>query len=350
MPCLSPLGLFTLFVATGGSVARAGDAVSPPHAGPAFRARSFFGAKLEPENTVLHGAGQDPDGFSDYAKALGPSRLPVVYMTYVSVAGSPWAVKWWGWRLRRQLTSIGTRDLIPQIGLNMTGGRDTGKGRETDVANGVRDESIEAFCAAVKALNRPVFVRIGYEFEGSWNGYKSDTYRSAFIRITKALRAHNIEAATVWCSAGDSAGKKTIQTLMAYYPGDEWVDWWGIDCFSKTDLTDRQTQAFCDGAASHRKPVMIGEATPRSVGVLKGQASWDAWFAPYFELIHTRPEIKAFCYINWDWRYWSFWLGFDWKHWGDARIERNADVLRLYQHEMSTPLYQHRGGQDGSHH
>jgi hypothetical protein len=30
-------------------------------------------------------------------------------------------------------------------------------------------------------------------------------------------------------------------------------------------------------ADTHKKPVMIGEATPRYVGVTDGEASWNQW-------------------------------------------------------------------------
>jgi hypothetical protein len=309
-----------------------------------YKARANFDARLEPRNRVLHGAGQDPLGFKEYCQALGTSRLPVLYMTYVGLGGDNQGVRSWGKLLQEQLRACEMSKVLPQIGLSMTGGNDTGEGRDAEVARGAKDDCIDAFCQAVKALNRPSFVRIGYEFEGAWNGYKPETYKTAFVRITQALRRHKIEAATVWCSAGASAGRIAISKVMEYYPGDEWVDWWGIDLFSKAEILSEKTMTFCDHAGTHRKPVMIGEATPRHVGVLEGKPCWDTWFAPFFQLIVTRPEIKAFCYINWEWKHWSDALGFDWRDWGDCRIERNPYVLQRYRKEMDLPLYEHGGG------
>lgn len=267
--------------------------------------------------------------------------MPVLYMTYVGITGNRQRVVSWGKRLNDQLVAIDIDKVIPQIGLSITGGKDTGEGRDAAVAQGLEDDNIEAFCEVVKVLNRPVFVRIGYEFEGRWNGYKPKTYKAAFIRITKALRKHKIKAATVWCSAGGSAGNLPLDTVMKYYPGDEWVDWWGIDIFSAHEILSKKTMEFCDGASQHRKPIMIGESTPRYVGVLKGKISWDKWFAPYFTLIRERPEIKAFCYINWEWKYWSDKTGHKWDNWGDCRIERSEYVTQQYRKEMDLPLYEH---------
>ena len=59
---------------------------------------------------------------------------------------------------------------IPQIGLGFTGGKDTGKGLDNEVANGKYDAQLDAFYMALLNLDRPSFTRIGYEFEGDWTG------------------------------------------------------------------------------------------------------------------------------------------------------------------------------------
>lgn len=303
--------------------------------------RVEYGARYEPEGTVIHGAGQDIDGFLDYSRALGPGLEPAMYMTYVSITQGHDSVVSWGRRVRDELERIGSPTVIPQIGLNMAGGKDSGKGRDGAVARGEVDANIEAFCDAVASFDRPVFVRIGYEFEGSWNGYDPETFPDAWIRITKALRERGLPAATVWCCAGASSGPIPVEQLIAFYPGDAWVDWWGIDLFNADEALSDHTAEFLDQAGQHGKPVMIGEATPRYVGVLDGKKSWDEWFAPFFELVATRPEIKAISYINWEWSEWSDKLGFGWHDWGDARIERNETVLDAYRAAISSELFAH---------
>jgi hypothetical protein len=308
---------------------------------PGYVPREYFGALLEPKDTVLHGAGQDDKGFSDYAELMGPQRWPVLYMTYTSVTRSKQHVLEWGEKIKRDLAEQESGNLIPQIGLNLTGENETGDGKDSAIADGLMDENIDAFCEIIKALDRPVFVRIGYEFEGSWNGYQPESFKAGWIHITKAMRRHGLKFATVWCSAGASAGDMPLADRMAYYPGDEWVDWWGIDLFDAHEALSPQTAEFCDEAGKHRKPVMIGEATARHTGVLDGQASWDKWFVPFFQLIRQQPEIKSFCYINWEWSEWSDRLGFGWHDWGDCRLEKNDVVTQHYRDEMDLPLYLH---------
>jgi len=307
-----------------------------------FIERKYFGAKLEPVNTVLHGAGQDLDSFMRYAEVFPRDQQPAVYMTYIGVAGDAARVMEWGERLQRECEAIGKHGLSLQIGLNMTGGNDQGIGMEDVVARGEKDDNLALVCDSLERIALPAYVRIGYEFEGNWNGYQPQSYREAFVHVTKMMRQRQLNVATVWCSAGASAGALSLGDLMPYYPGDEWVDWWGIDTFDAAEMTSRATRHFCEAAGEHGKPVMIGEATPRGIGVLGGRASWEAWFAPFFALIRQQPEIKLFSYINWDWAHWSDVLGFEWHDWEDCRIEQNAVVEGNYLAEMGSDLYEHR--------
>jgi hypothetical protein len=312
-----------------------------PNQGDAYAPRLFFNAKLEHREKVLHGAGQDHESFIAYREALGPERSPVLYMEYIDLGYEPDKILDWGTKVKSRLAGKENSGLIPQIGLSMVSGIDTGKGIDGLVSEGKMDAHILAFCQMLKDLNRPVFVRIGYEFEGAWNGYSPETYKRSFIRIARALKEHQVEAVTVWCAAGGSQPDVGMKEVMEYYPGDNWVDWWAIDVFSPEDITLPKTMEFLDGARDHHKPVMIGEATPRYVGVMDGKLSWERWFAPFFELIRSRPEIKAFCYINWDWEYFANLYGTSWGDWGDARIQKNAFILNQYQEEMNLPLYKH---------
>jgi Glycosyl hydrolase family 26 len=302
--------------------------------------RAFYNAKFEPQNGVLHGAGQDLDGFNDYTKSLGENHTPAIYMTYVSITKGVARVQDWASKLKIATQQLPKGTML-QIGLAFTGGNDTGKGLDTQVAEGKNDKELEAFYQALKDLNRPSFTRIGFEFEGKWNGYSPESYKKVFITISKAFKEKNINSATVWCSGGGSADFMKPKKLMEFYPGDEYVDWWGIDVFGAEEFTNPGLKAFFDLAQTHKKPVMIGESTPREVGALDGEKSWNKWYKPYFNMIYANPGIKAFCYINWDWVYWSNKLGFQWHHWGDARIEKNESVLKAYKKEIAKPVFIH---------
>ncbi|MBL7112495.1 MAG: hypothetical protein ISS19_11220 [Bacteroidales bacterium] len=71
------------------------------------------------------------------------------------------------------------------------------------IRNGYSDFYIESLGDWIKKQNRPVFLRIGYEFDGSWNHYDPDEFIEAWIYMVKyfdGLDVRNI--AYVWQSAG----------------------------------------------------------------------------------------------------------------------------------------------------
>jgi hypothetical protein len=312
--------------------------VAAPVAAQQVVPRADYGAFLEPKDRILHGGGQDAAGFAQYWQVMGAGARPAFLMHYLqlrtvregSLAG-----------LASELAGY-ERDgvhLVVQIGLAMTQDGTPSSHYEGKVAAGELDFNIDALCEELELLGHPVLLRIGYEFNGTaWNGYKPKTYVEAFRRITAKLRARKLEVATVWDAAGEL---DFLPGLMDYYPGDEFVDWWGINLFSGPKGSDasaflfsKPIARFLDAAEQHRKPVLIGEATPRYTGVGAGQKSWDRWFGELFELIARRPGIKALSYINWDWSRYP-----QWGDWGDARLERDPVVAGRFRAVVSGPTY-----------
>jgi hypothetical protein len=326
-----------LRAAAAGSAAWMGCAASPRRLFGGQPGAADFGRRLEPPGRrVLHGAGQSDDAFRDYSKALAPNRQPILYMTYFGLRhASAGGAERYVDRLRGQLDAYTENHLVPQIGLSMTTDGKPDQHYEDRVAAGDYDAEIKGFCEGLRRLRRPAYVRIGYEFNGGWNGYGPETYRAAWRRIVAAFRDHRLDdVAAVWCL--EPGGKANYAD---FYPGDDHVDWWSIDLFSDAHFEHPTTVRFMSDARQRRFPVMIGESTPRRVGILEGAASWDRWFAPYFQFIRRHEHVKAFCYISWNWSKYP-----KWKDWGDARIGSNAEVLARWRQELDSGLYLHGGG------
>jgi hypothetical protein len=287
------------------------------------------GALLEPQGKIINGAGQDLSGYNNYWNVMHALNKPLMYMTYIGLRD---ATSDWADGLKADLMSHSGKFLIPQIGLSMTIDGTPSAHYEQDVAAGLYDKQISMFIDGLQTLAIPAFVRIGYEFNGTtWNGYVPATYKSAYIRITNLIRARGVEVATVWDFSMDG-----VMNFMDYYPGDDYVDWWGINVFQAGQFGDANAKSFMDNAKTHKKPVMIGETTPRNVGVLNGQTSWNQWFSYFFTFIHTYPEVKAFSYINWNWSQYP-----QWSTWGDARLEQNSIVGSKFASEMDSAKYLH---------
>lgn len=295
--------------------------------------RVDFHRHMEPAAVVLTGAGQTyaqkMNSFADHAAALGPGRQPVIYMSYISLkrCTSPEELDK---RFQHLKTLPGFP--IPQIGLSFTSDGKPEEVYDDKVAAGEYDSHIIEFCKGLHRLGRPAYVRVGYEFNGAWNGYRPQHFKPAFQRIATLIRKHApVETAVVWTFAVDG----DEDDFMKFYPGDEYTDWWGIDLFGEHHFNSPECKAFMDSSMAHRFPVMIGECTPRRVNVQLAEESWRRWYVKYFELIHFWPNIKALSYINWNWQDTA------WPDWGDGRIEANEFVRSNYIKEISLPLYAH---------
>ena len=73
--------------------------------------------------------------------------------------------------------------------------------------NGKYDDNINEMIKGFNKLGRPVWLRIGYEFNGQWTYFNQTCYKGAYQRITKALRNDkfcNNSCATVWDYTADS--------------------------------------------------------------------------------------------------------------------------------------------------
>jgi Glycosyl hydrolase family 26 len=290
-----------------------------------FTPRNYYGARLEPEEQVLHGAGQvHIKDVAQYRKTL-ESYDPVIFMDYSGVKndGAKFAEA-----LKKKLGTF-PKYTVVQLGLTMTRDGKPDEHYEHNVAAGIYDKNLYDLFTRLKQLDVPFYIRIGFECNGKWNGYAPDPYKKAFIHVTQIIRKTGLNAATVWCPHPNN-----LKDAMRYYPGDEWVDWWAVDVFKTTDINE--CKPLLNEAHKHNKPVMIGESTPRNVGVLDGKANWNTWFDPFFRLIRTNPGIKAFCYINWNWAEYP-----QWKDWGDARLQMNKEIADLYRKEMDLSLYLH---------
>jgi hypothetical protein len=284
----------------------------------------------------MHGVGQSSDAVANYTAAL-PGTPPLLYMDYVGLELPVWAIHAWCANLAQQLQQY-PGWMIPQIGLSMTVDGQPGRHYEQRVAAGEFDAAITALCVGLKVIDRPAIIRIGYEFNGQWNGYQPQAYIAAWRRIAAAVRRHGLEeVALAWCYAPDGNDKD----FSKYYPGDEYVDWWSIDLFATKHFTANDTTAFMQAALAAGFPVLIGESTPRGIGVLAGEDSWRRWFEPYCAFLARWPHIKATSYIAWDWSLYP-----QWRDWGDARLWKNAAVLQRWQTLMAEPRWIHADKKD----
>lgn len=206
---------------------------------------------------------------------------------------------------------------------------------ENRVASGDYDHLIDELAAFLKEFNRhPFYIRIGYEFDGSWNGYNPDNFKLAWRRIVDGLRTAGIDNfATVM---GASRHHVEREVWDAYWPGDDYVDWIGYTFWYQ----DAAHNIALDLAREKDKPVMLAEVAPRGIflPLLQDLIIYD-WYSPLFAHIETnRDVIKALAYINANWDSQKMWRG---RGWGDSRIQSNEQVKAWWLEKMNGAGYLH---------
>ncbi len=237
---------------------------------------------------------------------------------------------------------------------------------------GQYDEHIEHLAQFLKLIDEPVWLRVGYEFDGLWNqGYGDpEKYKAAYRHVVNKLREVNVRNVEyVWqasTSPVDDVIEKRFEDISLWYPGDGYVDWVGTSWFLTIDekpvaatgytpATQRElTDQVIEFARDRAKPVMIAESSPQGYDLaqkfnanispvwdgpqksdireLSDLEMWEAWYAPLFQYMTENDDvIRALAYINANWDAQARWgephaEGY----WGDSRLQANPEIARRF--------------------
>ncbi len=295
--------------------------------------------------------------------------------------GSSIDLDWGGGPLNTNSTAVAWPNSTLQVGLNMSEYANS-QGFLAQLGNGQKDAEIKQLAAFFKKISpKPVYLRIGYEFDGQWNaGYQNKTnYINAFRRIVTVLRNEGVNnVAYVWQSCAspvDDILEGNHEDINGWYPGDAYVDWVGLSWF----LLPTETPPVGGSPANqitlanevvqfgrtHNKPVMIAESTPQGYNLTALNNSnvstvwdgtsgantvsktatqiWSEWFTPFFDYIHANSDaIRAVSYINANWNTQGLWAPpYSQGYWGDTRVQANATIKTNWQNEINTPFWIH---------
>jgi len=312
-----------------------------------------------PDGKVYHGVQTVFGGHTNYVALLDSSTQPAVRGIFLDVPGPrdpASAIK----ALRNFLDTARTVGYIPSISLFLVTSQESSTGATDSLIafTNKYDALLDSLITLMKGYGKQMFLRIGGEFNGPWNGggYHPYIYPKAFQKIVDLCDSNGIRdsVATVWCYY--PAGPNDFDSLDAkgyrWYPGDAYVDWFGLDLFNASDfdqslpdyvrgsITQKgKAERFLSIARGNGKPVFLDETSAKGVTItadsLDGVHDWNEWFAKFWYFIGNHAEVKGFCYIDQHWDATGF------PGWGDARIENNAYVSAQYQSEMKEPKYIH---------
>jgi Glycosyl hydrolase family 26 len=177
----------------------------------------------------------------------------------------------------------------------------------SDLAQVADDSYLEQFLAEAERLDHPVMLRFASEMNGEWTAYNGqpEAYIKAFRMVFRESRKAP-KVALMWCP--NAVPKATIDD---YYPGDEYVDWVGVNFYSvpfldndpkrsgeKIHPTDHLKYVY--QKYSTRKPIAVGEwaASRKSALSEKDLAEFaTSKVGQMYATLPTRfPRVKM---VNW---------------------------------------------------
>lgn len=185
-----------------------------------------------------------------------------------------------------------------------------------NIINGNFDAYITRWALDSKAWGHPYFLRFAHEMNGYWNPWSEQVNGNGPGQFVRAWQhVHDIftaQGATnvtwVWSPNIEFGGSTPLQGL---YPGDNYVDWVGMDGYNWGTVQNHQWQTFSQVfqqtydtiLAITSKPLMVAEtASAEQAG---NKASWitDAFGT---QIPNNFPRIKAVIWFNenkeTDWR------------------------------------------------
>lgn len=249
-------------------------------------------AKWEPKNGCYIGAfiEREPTLHGDIAQFEALTKKKhASYFTYVGY-GQPFPTAW--------VASVKAQQASPHIAFEPNEGLQ--KVVDSDYLRSWAKEAAKAEC--------PIFLRWASEMNGPWTKYSGDPalYREKFALVSQIMKEEAPNVAMVWTPFAEP------QNLIdQYYPGDEWVDWVGLNIYSvyvnngdpKQPAWQKDPVAwlkFIYDRYATRKPVHISEfaATIQCKGTGKDTTDFaiEKMTRFYTALRKEYPRVKS---VNW---------------------------------------------------
>jgi len=224
------------------------------------------------------------------------------------------------------------------------------------IASGQYDHQLQVLADWMNSLNgRPVFLRIGYEFDGSWNNYQPEQYKAAYKYIFHFLKKSGVNnVAFIW----QSFGYASMKTLESFYPqaddySDQYVDWVGYTHFNiEGDKPGINELKFARGKGLK---AFISEVTPHTgdctqqIDIARDTELAKQWVGNFIQHVEkNRDVIRGLSYINEQWndkQYAPQWEDQQDHNCGgyfsksNARLQDNKALEKLWAEKISGPIF-----------
>ncbi len=340
------------------------DVVVPPN-GEQGKIRGKFTAKTGQTMLII---GQDFGSVQGYTQS---GKFPEIagitqYTNIYDLAGLESSIDYGSGEMNLQKAMDTYPNSALSIGLYMVEDND-GKGEDhpnglTDIVNGRYDNQITRLANFAKRnAPRPIFLRVGYEFDGPWNHYDPAKYVRAYNYIVEKMNAQGVtNVAYVWQSA--AWGESDPNAIMNWYPKAEYVDYVGLSFFFYDEnFNGPMLNKLLQIARDLNKPIMMAEVSCQYYELdqntfhwVNGGASlqgvhmssediwkqyWEDQLLPFVK--NNDDVVRCVAYINADWQSQPQWKfpdagqGF----WGDTRIEANSYISQKWNAEITSGFW-----------
>ncbi|GGJ32947.1 hypothetical protein GCM10008938_19000 [Deinococcus roseus] len=216
----------------------------------------------------------------------------------------------------------------------------------------VTEDLVKEWARQAGALNRPIFMRWASEFNDTVNSWNKDPvlYREKFRLVARIMHEEAPNVAMVWTPMAFS----DLKSVMAYYPGQEFVDWVGITLYSKyywngdparvtvnllpNSRLDVLYQAFAD-----KHPIQVSEYAAEHHSASSSRDL--SYFATakmqqfYFNIMLKYPRIKNINWLNFDMTAADEYKGYPATRRANYNLLKSPSVLKTYQHILSQPYF-----------
>jgi hypothetical protein len=223
----------------------------------------------------------------------------------------------------------------------------------------VRDDAyLQGFARDAAAAGLPIWLRFASEMNGDWTAWSGspERFKAAWRTVATVMRRLASNVALVW-----APNVVPERNITDYYPGDEWVDWVGVNFYcvhhhdndpSRPSVREDPSDLprFLYQTYAERKPIMVCETAVthycRACGQAVGDFAFDKIGQLYGAVPRRYPRLKAIC-----------WYDLNNLDNASARPERrsnnfsvteDAAVLAAYRRQIASPYYLSRVAEHGA--
>jgi hypothetical protein len=217
---------------------------------------AYLGASLSFENLAGSGTIRDKMASAMRTWETQAGRKHAIYLQFIPFPHTDGAFPAWnrdpkGWASSADFAAaVTTVGATPMITLEPQRPHDFALNWR---AGSAAYEATRRYAVAVGQWKKPVFIRFAHEMNGSWypwaewidrnrnqqrdpgedTGFTASLYRTAFRNVALMFRRFAPNVALVWCPNSGLLGGPQRDTFGPWYPGDDVVDWVGIDAYER---------------------------------------------------------------------------------------------------------------------